>query len=161
LKEQSRTPQVASYVQYTSQDGRPYYYNTATGLTQWEAPKEVVVPPPKFPGHSQGPAGCNLFVFHLPIEWLEPELVSYFAPFGNVISSRIMCDKTTGKSKGYGFISYDNQLSAVNAVRMMNGFQVGNKRLKVQIKKGEDSGSSSFPPFSPYPSYHEPYSNKK
>ena len=137
-----------------------------TGATQWEAPKEVEAPPvvpvpaPKFAGHSQGPAGCNLFVFHLPIEWLEPELVSYFQPFGNVISSRIMCDKTTGKSKGYGFISYDNQVSAVNAVRMMNGFQVGNKRLKVQIKKGEE-GNGGLPGFQPYPNFQETFMSKK
>jgi len=152
-------PATAAYVQYTSQDGRPYYYNTLTGTTQWEAPKDVPLQTaaPKFPGHSQGPAGCNLFVFHLPIEWSEAELISYFNPFGNVISSRIMCDKTTGKSKGYGFISYDNQNSAIQAVRMMNGFQVGSKRLKVQIKKGEETPSTAYSAFPPYGNFHEPY----
>lgn len=73
-----------------------------------------------------------------------------------------MCDKTTGKSKGYGFISYDNQNSALTAVRMMNGFQVGSKRLKVQIKKGEEAPSSAYPAYPPFSNFHDPYlPNKK
>ena len=102
-------------------------------------PKELASPTSnKFAGHSQGPAGCNLFIFHLPIEWTETEVISYFSPFGNVISARIMCDKNTGKSRGYGFVSYDNHISSINAVKMMNGCQIAGKRLKVQLKKGEE-----------------------
>jgi CUG-BP- and ETR3-like factor len=107
-------------------------------MTQWEVPKEMAIASSsKFLGHSQGPNGCNLFIFHLPIEWTETELIASFSPFGNVISARIMCDKNTGKSKGFGFVSYDNHISSINAVKMMNGCQVGGKRLKVQLKKGE------------------------
>lgn len=42
-----------------------------------------------------------------------------------------MTDKNTGRSKGYGFISYDNPSSCAEAINKMNGFQVGSKRLKV------------------------------
>lgn len=136
-----------TFVQYSTPDGRPYYFNSITGTTQWEVPKDSVVQSNgnKFAGHSQGPNGCNLFIFHIPIEWTESELISCFNPFGNVISSRIMCDKVTGKSKGYGFVSFDNQASANNAVRLMNGCQIGGKRLKVQLKKGEGSSGYPFP----------------
>jgi RNA-binding proteins (RRM domain) len=59
-----------------------------------------------------------------------------------------MCEKESGRSKGFGFISYDSKISAVNAVKMMNGYQVLGKRLKVEIKKGE-----YLPEYVIYPSY--------
>lgn len=85
-----------------------------------------------------GPPGANLFIFHLPNDWTEVELTNCFKEFGNVISSRIECDKETGRSKGYGFVSFDNPVSAYNSMQQMNGKPVSNKRLKVQLKKGDE-----------------------
>lgn len=84
---------------------------------------------------AQGPMGCNLFIFHIPNECTNQELYSLFSPFGNVISARIMVEKETGRSRGFGFVSYDNNSSAEAAIKEMDGFQIGRKRLKVQHKK--------------------------
>ena len=46
-----------------------------------------------------------------------------------------MTDKESGRSRGFGFVSYDNPQSALAAVKSMNGFSVLGKRLKVQLKK--------------------------
>jgi len=46
-----------------------------------------------------GPAGANLFVFHLPNNYRDSNLMELFSPFGNVISARIMT-KPDGNSKG-------------------------------------------------------------
>jgi len=48
-------------------------------------------------------------------------------------------DKQTNLSKCFGFVSYDNSLSAQAAIQAMNGFQVGTKRLKVQLKRSKDA----------------------
>ncbi len=61
-----------------------------------------------------------------------------FMAFGSLISARIMTDKVTGRSKGYGFVSYDNPQAAQHAVAMMNGHSVFGKRLKVELKKGDE-----------------------
>jgi len=62
-----------------------------------------------------------------------------FSTFGQVISARIMVDKVTGRSRGFGFVSYNNPDSALQAIKAMNGFVVGHKRLKVEQKKDKSS----------------------
>ena len=42
-------------------------------------------------------------------------------------------EKNTGRSRGFGFVSYDNPESAAQAIKYMNGYQLGRKRLKVQV----------------------------
>ncbi|CAM9615279.1 unnamed protein product [Discosporangium mesarthrocarpum] len=86
----------------------------------------------------QGPDGCNLFVFHIPNTMTNDALFRLFSKFGNVISARIMVEKTTGRSRGYGFVSYDNRDSAEKAIAQMNGYQIEHKRLKVQHKKEKE-----------------------
>jgi CUG-BP- and ETR3-like factor len=85
-----------------------------------------------------GPPGANVFVFHIPNEWTQNDVAAHFSPFGMVISCYIATDKTTGRNKGYGFVSFDNVHSAAKAVMGMNGYLVGSKRLKVSIKIGEE-----------------------
>ncbi|TDG42559.1 hypothetical protein AWZ03_011018 [Drosophila navojoa] len=85
------------------------------------------------------PEGCNLFIYHLPQEFTDTDLASTFLPFGNVISAKVFIDKQTSLSKCFGFVSFDNPESAQMAIKSMNGFQVGTKRLKVQLKKPKDA----------------------
>ena len=87
------------------------------------------------PRPREGPAGANLFVYHLPHDLTDADLATAFNPFGNVVSAKVYVDKYTGESKGFGFVSYDSVLAAEAAIEQMNGFQIGNKRLKVQHKR--------------------------
>lgn len=83
----------------------------------------------------EGPAGANLFIYHLPRDLTDADLATLFAPFGNVISAKVYVDKKTSESKGFGFVSYDGVDAAEAAIDAMNGFQIGSKRLKVQHKR--------------------------
>ena len=65
---------------------------------------QMLIPPgpQRIPTQPEGPAGSNLFIYHLPPTFADRDLALTFAPFGNVISARVYVDKTTGLSKGFG-----------------------------------------------------------
>ncbi|XP_075693932.1 CUGBP Elav-like family member 1 isoform X3 [Rhinoderma darwinii] len=86
----------------------------------------------------EGPEGANLFIYHLPQEFGDQDILQMFMPFGNVVSAKVFIDKQTNLSKCFGFVSYDNPVSAQAAIQSMNGFQIGMKRLKVQLKRSKN-----------------------
>jgi len=117
------------------QPERPPPYGPGRGHSQRVEGRGRGPPPPVPPRPREGPAGANLFIYHLPIDLTDADLATAFNPFGNVISAKVYVDRYTGESKGFGFVSYDSIMSAELAIEQMNGFQIGNKRLKVQHKR--------------------------
>ncbi|GAX14499.1 CUG-BP- and ETR3-like factor [Fistulifera solaris] len=113
----------------------PYMYpqHYAPHMYAYDQTRQDMRPPNPRP--REGPAGANLFVYHLPHDLTDADLATAFNPFGNVLSAKVFVDKFTGESKGFGFVSYDSVISAETAIEQMNGFQIGNKRLKVQHKR--------------------------
>lgn len=85
-----------------------------------------------------GSDGTNLFIYHLPSDFKDADLLQTFSPFGSVVSAKVYIDKTTGLSKCFGFVSYTSASSANAAIKAMNGAAVGSKRLKVQLKRPKD-----------------------
>jgi CUG-BP- and ETR3-like factor len=91
-----------------------------------------------------GPPGANLFIYHIPQDYGDQDLSNAFQRFGRVLSAKVFVDKATGSSKCFGFVSYDSPASAQAAIGVMNGFQLGSKKLKVQLKRDNSKHSKPF-----------------
>mmetsp|Transcript_4750 Transcript_4750/g.6401 ORF Transcript_4750/g.6401 Transcript_4750/m.6401 type:complete len:439 (+) Transcript_4750:444-1760(+) len=112
--------------------------------------------PPIVRDAGKGPEGSNLFVFHIPNDFTNQDMFNLFHPYGNLLSVRIMVERETGRSRGFGFVTYDNVSSAELAIKKLDGYAIGNKRLKVQHKQrskndkaDESVGDTSTSPTSP------------
>lgn len=82
-----------------------------------------------------GPPGANLFVFNVPQHYRDENLAATFSPFGRIVSTTVFIDKVSGRSKCFGFVSFDNSASAQLAIARMHGVELGGKRIKVQLKR--------------------------
>lgn len=75
--------------------------------------------------------GSELYVGNLSYDIKERELEKTFAKFGAVLSTRIIANKSNGRSKGYGFVEMAGQSAAEKAVKAMHGKEVNGRKLVV------------------------------
>ena len=80
----------------------------------------------------------KVFIGGLPLEVSEAELNAVFGDFGPVKSLRIVKDRETKESRGFGFVEMVNEDEAKEAIRCMNGQSYYGKRITVNV--AEDKG---------------------
>ncbi len=83
----------------------------------------------------------KVFIAGLPLEVNEAELSAVFGDFGPVKSLRIIKDRETKESKGFGFVEMVNEDEAKEAIRCMNGQSYYGRRITVNV--AEDKGFNS------------------
>lgn len=73
----------------------------------------------------------KIFITGLPLEVGEDELTAVFGDFGYVKSLRIIKDRETHQSRGFGFVEMPNEEEAKEAIKRMNGGDYNGNRIKV------------------------------
>jgi RNA recognition motif-containing protein len=87
----------------------------------------------------------NIFAGSLPFSLVEADLKEFFEEYGEVASVKIITDKFSGKSKGFGFIEMPNDEEAKKAIEELNGAEIDGRSIVVNeaIQREEGSRRSS------------------
>ena len=75
--------------------------------------------------------GNKLYVGNLPYSFRDSDLESTFGQFGSVSSAKVMMERDTGRSKGFGFVEMGSEAEAQAAIQGMNGQPLGGRSLVV------------------------------
>lgn len=91
------------------------------------------------------PYSRNVYAASLPPNFTEVQLRALFAPFGKIISCTAKRDRTTGLCKGYGFILFERDEDACNAVIGLQGHSINFTRIQVRLARPEASAKKVMP----------------
>ncbi len=95
----------------------------------------------------------KIFVGNLSWKTTEEQLKAHFEVYGQVLSAKIVTDKTTGRSKGFGFVEMADEDAASNAIRELNGKPLLDRSLRLSLaqererserREREPRGESSY-----------------
>lgn len=81
----------------------------------------------------------NIYVGNLPFNLGEEDLKEIFEEYGEVTSAKIISDKFSGRSKGFGFVEMDSDDEANNAIKELNNAEVSGRNIKVNESKPREN----------------------
>jgi len=98
----------------------------------------------------------NIYVGNLSNETTEDEIRTEFESFGKVAKVKVIKDKTTGKSRGFGFVTMPNVSEAITAINRLDGYKIGDRALKVnKARPRRNEGRKTGSKWRNYRSYRD------
>ena len=83
----------------------------------------------------------NIYVSNLSFAVVDEDLRSYFAEYGEVSSAKVIMDKYTNRSKGFGFVEMSDDAAAQKAIAELDGATVDGRAIKVSVAKPREERS--------------------
>lgn len=80
----------------------------------------------------------KLFVASLPFAMTDDELAAVFAPVGTVTSAKVIMDRETNRSKGFGFVEMSNDDEAAAAIKQLDGTEVSGRTIVVREARPQE-----------------------
>lgn len=80
----------------------------------------------------------KLFVGGLPYATTDDELQDAFAAHGKVVSAKVITDRDTGRSKGFGFVEFETEDEAQAAMKAMHDSELGGRRILVNEARPQE-----------------------
>jgi len=77
----------------------------------------------------------KLYVGNLPWEFSNEKLMDTFKSHGNVISAKVVIDRESGRSRGFGFVEMENDSDSNSAIKALNGTEINGRKLVVSVAK--------------------------
>ena len=87
----------------------------------------------------------NIFVSNLNFNVKDEDLRDFFTPYGEVTSAKIINDRTSGNSRGFGFVEMSDETASQKAIAELDGTSVEGRTIKVsEAKPKEDRPARSY-----------------
>ncbi|HNX25742.1 MAG TPA: RNA-binding protein [Spirochaetota bacterium] len=80
----------------------------------------------------------NIYVGNLSYKMTDEDLGKLFNTYGSVSESKIVIDRETGRSKGFGFVEMPNQAEGDEAIRQLDGKEIEGRSIKVNVAKPKE-----------------------
>src|SRR5438874_6300117 len=90
----------------------------------------------------------NIYVSNLSFNVQDEDLREFFTPYGEVTSAKIINDRETGRSRGFGFVEMSDDEASKKAISELNEATVEGRTIKVMEAKPKEDKPRSFNPFS-------------
>ena len=90
----------------------------------------------------------NIYVSNLSFSVNDEDLKSYFAEYGEVTSAKVIMDKYTNRSKGFGFVEMTDDAAGTKAIAELNEATVDGRSIKVNIAKPKEERPARKPSYS-------------
>jgi RNA recognition motif-containing protein len=87
----------------------------------------------------------NIYVSNLPFAVVDEDLRSYFAEYGEVTSAKVIMDKYTNRSKGFGFVEMSDDTAAEKAIAELNGATIEGRQIRVNVAKPKEERPARQP----------------
>jgi RNA recognition motif-containing protein len=84
----------------------------------------------------------NIYVSNLSFNVQDEDLKEFFAPYGEVTSAKVITDRETGKSRGFGFVEMSDEAASKKAIAELDGATVENRSISVSVAKPREDRSS-------------------
>ena len=81
----------------------------------------------------------NMYVSNLSFHTGDDDLRKLFEQFGNVTSAKVISDKVTGRSRGFGFVEMDSEAEAKEAIKGLNNKEIEGRAMSVSVAKERPS----------------------
>ncbi|XP_022237561.1 ELAV-like protein 4 isoform X3 [Limulus polyphemus] len=143
------------FVNYVRPEDAEKAINTLNGLRLQNKIIKVSYARPS----SEAIKGANLYVSGLPKSMTQQELENLFAPYGRIITSRILCDNVKGLSKGVGFVRFDQRIEAERAIKHLhNTIPDGSSEpITVKFANNPSNNAKALAPLAAYLSPQRPF----
>lgn len=83
----------------------------------------------------------NMYVSNLGFHVTDEDLRKLFAGYGEVSSAKVIMDKVSGKSRGFGFVEMNTESEAQAAMKELEGFELEGRALSVSVARPKTEGS--------------------
>ena len=77
----------------------------------------------------------KIYVGNLSYKITYEDLVKLFTPFGSVTECKVVLDRDSGRSKGFGFVEMPNQAEGEEAIKQLDGKEIDERNIKVNVDK--------------------------